>query len=386
MRGSKREKRPGVWELRVTVGRDPMTGKLRQVSRSFHGGVRDAEDALRKLVGEVDAHGSAGGSRTLGDALHAWLDHRTALGRSPTTLANYATKVRSVDATPLAAVRLSKLRAEHLNSFYRDRLARGDSAQTVCHFHRIIGGALRFAVRQGWVPRNEADRAEPPSVVRKEGFAPTNEQMLALIDLAQRSRQPEMATVFVLAALTGMRRGEICGLRWSDIDTERGVIKVTRSIYQVTGEVGVKSRKNSRALVIRLDQAGMDIIESRRARAVAEAGEAGVTLAADAYFFSDDPAGLVPWTPNRITQFVTRLRGKLGIPEFHFHAIRRWAGTEMSAGGIDVRDAAGRLGHADGGVVLLRHYAQARTERDLAAATVLSRALGFGSGEDTSTT
>lgn len=375
MKGSKRERKRGVWELRVSLGRDPMTGRLQQVSRTFHGGKRAADDALRRLVTEVDAGRHGGGQMTVGDVLDRWLEHRRVIGRSPTTVANYESKIRTIKSTRLGAIHLGALSAGHLNAFYAERIRAGSSPRTVRHLHTILGGALRFAVRQGWTDRNITELAEPPTVLADNGFAPTPDQVRSLIQAAERSRQPEMATAIRIAALTGMRRGEVCGLRWSDVDFHHRQVTVARSVYQVGGEVGVKTPKNGRTRTVALDGAGMEVIAGRRARAMAEADEAGMDLDPDGYVLSDDPGGLSFYTPNRITQFIGRLRDRLGIPEFHFHALRRWSGTELVAAGVDIRDVAGRLGHVDGGVLLLRAYAQPRTERDVEAAAVLSRAL-----------
>jgi integrase len=310
------------------------------------------------------------------------LEHRRSLGRSPTTLANYGSKIRTIKASPLGEVQLPRLTAEHLNGFYRERLVT-DSPQTVVHYHRILSAALNFAERQEWIVwngRSPMARAEPPRVPHHDGFAPTAEQLRSLIEGAEQSRQPEMATAMRIAALTGMRRGEVCGLQWKDVDWERGAVAIRRSLYQVPGQVGVKEPKGRDPNVVELDDPGMFVLADRRVRALAEASMACVDLLDDGYVLSATEDGGVPWSPNRITQFMTRLRKRLGIPDFHFHALRRWSTTELVAAGIDIREVAGRHGHHDGGTLLLRHYAQRRTDRGIAAAKVLSEALGLTAG------
>jgi integrase len=181
-----------------------------------------------------------------------------------------------------------------------------------------------------------------------------------------------------------MRRGEVCGLRWVDIDWDEALIIVRRSVYQIPGGVGEKLTKNGRSKRVELGTAGLYLLACLKKRAAAEAEEAWVELREDGYVFSSVEDGSVPWTPNRVTQFVTRLRDRLGIPEFHFHSLRHWSGSELVEAGVDIRNVAARLGHSDGGVLLLNRYAHQSTEQDRKSAEVLGQLLGLPSVEVTS--
>lgn len=377
MKGSKRPKGKGAWELRVTLGRDPHTGKLLQKSRTFRGGSRAADDALRKFVTEAQ-QGRFGGQRaTVGSALDAWLEHRRSLGRSPTTLVNYAGKVAAIKASRLGAISLQDLTAEHVNGFYRER-SLTDAPRTVLHYHRILSAAIDFAERHEWhewVGRTPVARAEPPQVVHHDVYSPTSNEVRQLIDAAERSRQPDMATFMRIAALTGMRRGEVCGLQWSDVDWDNALVTVRRSVYQVPGEMGTKEPKGKRSRIVTLDDAGMFVMSRQHHLVQTEAAEASTALLRDAYVFSTTEDGSTPWSPNRVTQFVTRLRNRLELPDFHLHSLRSWSTTELVSAGIDIKHIAGRMGHADQGALLLQHYTQRRLDRDRSAAAVLSHAL-----------
>ncbi|MDR3648349.1 MAG: hypothetical protein P4L20_04600, partial [Acidimicrobiales bacterium] len=195
MRGSIREKRTGVFELRVYLGRDPSTGKLLQRSETFRGNKGAAENRLSELV--VAAIGNRLGDRTqtVGWALDQWLNHRKALRRSPTTIRNYESKIGRIKGTSLGAVPLPKLKASHINSFYRDLLDADHSPTTVVHYHRILTGALTFAENNDWINwggRSPAAKASPPAQSTVEAFEPSVEQVLNLINAAQASRQPTM--------------------------------------------------------------------------------------------------------------------------------------------------------------------------------------------------
>ena len=124
-------------------------------------------------------------------------------------------------AKDLGAKDLRKLKASDLDAFY-DRLSRrGLSATSVRRYHAVCSAALNQSVKWGLLERSPAAQASPPSVERNEPDAPTPEEIKLLIERAEE-KDPELATLLLVAATTGCRRGELCGLRWSDVDFEKG--------------------------------------------------------------------------------------------------------------------------------------------------------------------
>jgi integrase len=386
MRGSKREKPKGSgrWELRIYLGRDPYKNKQLTLSEMFYGSGRDADSRLAELVVDAEAGRLNGRDKTLGWVLEQWLDHLGAIGRSPTTLANYRSKAGILKGSPLGQLPLVKLTAEHINGFYRERLHAGNSPRTVFHYHRILTTALRYAEKQSWVNwggLSPAEKASPPTPDDKEAFSPSVDQVLQLITAAEESRQPAMADFYRLAALTGMRRGELCGLRWSDINWSTGVLTVQNSVYQIAGELGQKTPKNRRKKRIVVGDAGIHLLQRLWDQSEAEAREARVDLRADGFVFSSTEDGSEHWTPNGVTQFTTRIRNRLQIPDFHLHSLRHWSSTALVDAGIDIRNVAGRLGHQDGGALLLNRYAHRREATDKRAGQILATLLALPEAE-----
>jgi len=107
---------------------------------------------------------------------------------------------------------LADLNAWHLDDFYGQLKMKGLSAKTIRNYHVTISGALTLAVRWEWVDRNVATRAQPPSIPQRGIDAPSPEDVLRLVEAAGE-RRPPLGTLILLGALTGMRRGELCGLR-----------------------------------------------------------------------------------------------------------------------------------------------------------------------------
>src|SRR5665213_1251142 len=209
-------------------------------------------------------------------------------GPQPKTLHEYKRKIDTSIRPKLGAKALDKLTAHDLDRLYASQLAAGLSPSTVLYHHRIIGAALKQGRKWGWVDRNVAEDATPPAARKTETKVPSPEQVTALISEAARpsARNPELATIVILAALTGMRRGELCGLQWGDIDWQSAAVVVRRSIWQTPDGIGTKGPKSHQARRLVLGEQAMVVLGGRHARAEADATAAAVALSPDGYVFS----------------------------------------------------------------------------------------------------
>jgi integrase len=187
--------------------------------------------------------------------------------------------------------------------------------------------------------------------------------------------------------LTGMRRGELCGVQWSDIDWDASRVTVRRSVWQIRSSWGLKDPKTHQIRTIALDPVGVSVLTARKVRADSDADRAGVPPSADAFVWSASPDGLSPRTPNSLTRAFHRLCQAMESEAlsadpprseswpFRFHDLRHLSATEMVGQGMDPRTVATRLGHANPSVTLAV-YAHAVDARDRDAAAGLGRALG----------
>jgi hypothetical protein len=147
-----REKRTGVFELRVSSGARPVFhGKVLQQSETFKGNKGAAENRLSELVVEASRNRLGDRRQTVAWALDQWLNHRKALRRSPTTIRNYESKIDKIKEASFAALSLPDLKPSDLNGFYRDLLEAEYSPTTVVHYHRILSAALKFAEDNEWI-------------------------------------------------------------------------------------------------------------------------------------------------------------------------------------------------------------------------------------------
>jgi integrase len=179
----------------------------------------------------------------------------------------------------------------------------------------------------------------------------------------------------MLAALTGMRRGELCAHRWSDVDLKLGALEVSRSVVVVVGGVAEMTTKTDRSLPVALDAVGVALMQRYHKQVLGWLKDAGgKSLPPDAFVSSPVVDSLIPFHPDNVTSFCIRVRDEVGAPNVRLHDLRHFTATQLIGAGVDVRTVAGRLGNSDPSLTL-RIYSLALEERDRAAATIMGNVL-----------
>lgn len=374
MRGTKDERSPGVWRLRVFTGRDPVTGNPRQVTRTVRGTKKEADTALAQFVTEVTSGRlPVAASVPLAHFLERWLDHIRP-HRSPTTIKGYRHKIERINGM-LGGVRLDRLTAQHLDRAYRAWLDEGLQASSVHHLHRVLSAALRQAVKWGLLASAPTARATPPPRRHTPADIPAPDVVQRLIATAEARGQPVLAALIAVAATTGLRRGELAGLRWPDVDLGTARLYVRRSVKNdIDGGWVVGPTKTHQVRRIALDDFTLSVIRDHRARVERWAADAGVDLAEDGYVFTLDPSGRTPSKPDALSHRFADLCRAAGVRGVSLHTLRHFSASMLIASGRDVRTIAGRLGHSDA-TTTLRVYAHMVDGRDQDAADYLGRLL-----------
>ena len=357
VKGNLTERAPGVWRIRVGAGKDPVTGNYRVVRTTFRGTREQAERALAKLLRDVRAGERAGTEGTVAWLLGRYLEHLEASDRAASTLRSYRSYIDGNIIPALGTKPLSKLTAADLDRFYASLRAGGRSTATVRQHHAIISGALSRAVKWGYLARNVAELADPPPLRQREVHAPTVDVVRRLL-VAAADRDAELGVFTFLAATTGARRGELCRLRWSDVDHH----DMTVRIY------GSKTHQTRR---LALDPATLEVIRVRQHDQATFAAEAEAVMVGDPYLFAVDVAGAGPHHPDHFTGGWRRLATAEGHPTVRLHDLRHFVATQALAAGHDLRTVAGQLGHGGGGATTLKVYAHVVAHRQRALATTL---------------
>jgi integrase len=331
------------------------------------------------MITEASRGSSATGTETVGQLLDRFLEHAESLGRSPTTLREHRRTIETTLRPELGRIKLTKLTAADLDRMYAKLTARGLKATSVRRIHAVIGAALHQAERWDLVDRNVAHRATPPPVHAAEVVAPRPDEVQRIIEVAEAT-EPALAGLLLLAALTGARRGELCALRWSDVDWQARTLSISKSIYESAGGGwGEKDTKTHQARKIGLDEIGLEILRRHRASVDKLATELGVTVASDAFMFSRSPAGFEPIRPDVLSKFTKHVADKAGVST-HLHALRHFSATQAIAAGFDAVTVGARLGHADPSITL-RVYSHSLEQRDRELAASLGRTLALPAGQ-----
>lgn len=374
--GTIRRRKNGSWEVRVYTGRDPVTGRPLQKSRTVHGGKRKAEDALRALHDEIAGQPTKATRGTVAHLMTRWLAHVDGQvadeSLSPATQVVYRSTSKRIVAE-LGDVALADLTAEHLDTFYEQLRAAGLAPATISKHHAVLSRALALAVRWRWIPASPAALATKPRARAKDPDPPTVTQVHRLLELAEQ-RNPTLAAFLFAATTTGARRGELCAVRWSNVDLVAGTLTVTGSVADLNDRLVLKDTKTHQPRRLALDEATVAVLVRHRSAQAQSAADHGVTLAGDPFVFSQQPDGGSPYRPKRISAFVYHLRAEADLPELRLHHLRHFMATHALAAGMDVRTVAGRLGHANPAVTL-RVYGHFLEERDRELADSMGRLL-----------
>jgi integrase len=344
----------------IYEGIDPATGKER---RRWHpGGPRrsDAEKLLTDLVKRAnDGHTTPADKISFGEYLtEKWLPIQRAQLR-PSTFDSYRRNVENHVVPALGRVPLRKLAPEDLDTFYARLLTEGKlngdggglSPKTVRYIHLTINKALKDALRKGSVVRNVAEAADPPklsSQKREEIKAWTAEELRCFLDSIRDDR---LYPAFHLASHTGMRRGEVLGLRWSDVDLDNALVSVRQALISVAYEMQISDVKTSYGRrVIDLDKG--TVAELRRWRKT----QAEERLASGASY---EDTGLLfgrsdgRWLhPDLFSQTFDRAVARSGLPEITLHDLRHTHATLLLKAGVPVKVVSERLGHSNPGFTM----------------------------------
>lgn len=171
--------------------------------------------------------------------------------------------------------------------------------------------------------------------------------------------------------ITGARRGELCALRWSDIDLKKGTVVIQRSLGQDGTEVYEKDTKTHQQRRLVVDPATAKILTAHKNRQKKRAKALDLKVEPDAFVFSAKPDGSESLIPDSVTQRYERLAKRLKI-KTSLHKLRHYSATELIAAGVDIRTVAGRLGHSGGGATTLKVYAAWVSEADQRASKALA--------------
>jgi integrase len=349
-RGSIRQRskvRKDSWTVQVYLGPDPVTGKKRYHSEAVRGSKAQAQRRLTELQRELDIGVFTRPSQmTVREYLEQWCRDYAETHVRRRTFEGYRGILDQYILPKLGAVALAKLTPRHVLEMESALLREGGekdqglSPQTVLHVHRVLSSALKNAVKLGMVARNVAGAVEPPRVTRQETRTLTWEEVYQLLE---QVADPLYWTLILLDIQTGLRRSEILGLQWRDVDLPSGTLSVRRAWIKLpSGGMELTVPKSGRARVVALPGESVELLRSHGARQ----REAAVGNGDFVFCRSDGN----PLDPDWVTQGFRRMADKAGLENFRFHDLRHTHASLMLAEGVHLKVTSERLGHSSIGI------------------------------------
>jgi integrase len=287
---------------------------------------------------------------TLGEYLDLWLEDSVRETVRATTFERYEQIARLHIRPELGPLKLKAVTPAHIRGLYRNRLSSGLSPRTVQYIHVTLHKALKQAVLDGLIPQNAAEAVKPPQVRREEMRPLTPEQVKALLEAARGDR---LEALYILAVTTGLRQGELLGLKWEDVDLEEGKLQVRRTLATakggppaLTAPKTIKSRRS-----VSLTRSSVDALRSHLKRQLEEINREGSLWQENGLIFASEEGQ--PLKRRNVTNSKFRsLRKRAGLSAIRFHDLRHTCATLLLGRNINPKIVSEMLGHASIAITL----------------------------------
>jgi integrase len=279
----------------------------------------EVKQKLRKVLAERDDGIVFDvGSLTVGRYLERWLADAVKDTVKQITYENYGRLVRLHLVPTLGHIKLKALTAAHVRALYREKLDSGLSATSIQRIHALLHKALKQAVNDGLIPRNVTDAVKAPQQSRKEIQALTPEQARAFLKATKGER---LEALYLLAIHTGLRQGELFGLRWDDIDLEQKTLQVRRTLSAAKSGPTFTTPKNNKNRSVRLTPQAVQALREHRKHQLEERVKLAESWKDQGLVFTTRVGS--PLNRHNLSRrsFKPLLR-RAGVPDIPFHALR----------------------------------------------------------------
>ncbi|MCL5981376.1 MAG: site-specific integrase [Firmicutes bacterium] len=343
----------GLWVAVASIGYNPATGK--PIRKPFYG--KTKKEAIDKMQKARQFAKSAGGyveptKTTLGEWLDKWLTTYKKGQIRPSTYESYETVINRYLKPAFDMVPMAKLQANMLQNFYNEQLENGRadgtgglSTRMVRYMHAIIRQALQQAVKEGILIRNVADATSPPVIKNKQMRPLAEAELLDFLEL-EAVKDDRLFAAYLLAATTGLRRGELLGLCWDCVDMEQGALTIQRQLLKLNSGLTLDDTtktKSGRRSINMTDDAIREL-KAHRKRQLQERLLMGAAYQDRNLVFCREDGSLL--RPEEFTKRFQRHLVNAGLPKVRLHDLRHTHATLLLQRGIPAKLVQERLGHS----------------------------------------
>lgn len=342
------------YKIIVEVGKDPVTGNRRRIIRYHNGRKSEAEHIKSLLIAELE-HGTylEPAKITVSEWMDTWLQDYKKKSLRPNTYALYVWHTNYFIKPSIGQIALQKLRPEHLQQLYNDIEAKGKSSRVVHQVHQLLNGAIKQAIKNKLVQTNVTEATTKPPLRYREARALTPEEQDKFLD--ELIKHP-LGPAFITLLGTGLRRGELLGLHWQDVNLEGKYLQVKRGIVSVKG-LGIiaekpKTKKGSR--IVPLQKVVIEALRGHHEKATKACGDCcyfnKCPYAEGGFFQLDSPlfpsrAGTYIW-PRNFNRVLESIRTDLKMDDVSPHSLRHTFATRLLELGEDMKVTQELLGHS----------------------------------------
>lgn len=344
--GSIRQRPNGVWEGRVIVGIDPITGK--PIRKSVYG---SKEKEVRRKITEMQNALDSGtyqepSKLTVKEWLDEWLSTFCANKLKPYTIASYRVIIDAHIAPAIGSMKLQDVRGMHIQRMYNALSANGSAPKTVKNISAVAHKAFNVAIKQGLISVNPCDAAELPAMAQKE-IKPLTDAEIPIFLKAIKGHPMENA--FALCLFAGLRQGECMGLSWKQVDFEKQTITINQQLQKEKNKGGkyyiAAYTKSSKPRTIKPPAIAFEYLRNERKKQLSNQLMAGEGWCNKYDLVFTNPVG----TNLAVFSFYNNLKkifAEIGRPDARPHDLRHTAATVAIASGADIKSVQSLLGHA----------------------------------------
>lgn len=347
--GSIRERKHKVWQITIELPKDPITGKRNRRYRTVEGTKKEAERAMHEFITELEkGYYVANSNISITEWVQTWLEVYIIPNVSPTTLSRYQGMIKRYIDPVIGNIPVQQLNTLAVQSWVNGlkispSSGKEMSAATIKHAYHVLKGAMDKAVLAGIIYRSPCTGIMLPKGQKKQAVIYDEKQIRQLLDAAAGT---EMELVIDMELCLGVRRGELLGLEWGDIDWEHNQVKIIRNRVVVDGKSVVKEPKTAtsvRTLDVPLPL--MQKLRKHKMQCLSNKLRFGKAYTTTDYIIVH-PDGK-PIYPEYLSQMLTKLQERAGLPKCRFHDLRHLCASIMLLQGVNVKVAQERLGHKD---------------------------------------